>query len=92
MDALSWVLAIAGVASIIFLVAVCAVAFVQVLRDKKLDSPSQAAWLLFIGFIPIAGAVGWFVIREHNIDREPRPMEPLTVPAAPSSESAVAGA
>ena len=66
-DAVSGVLPIAGVAAIVFLVAVIVVAFVQVLRDAKLDSLSQAAWLLFIAFIPIAGAVAWFVIREHNI-------------------------
>jgi hypothetical protein len=67
MDVLSWALAVVGVAAIGFLVAVIVVAFVQALRDTKLDSLSQAAWLLLIAFIPILGAVAWFVIHDHSL-------------------------
>ncbi len=66
MSVLAVAVAVLGGVAGAFLIAVMVVAFIQAFRDTKLDTITQAAWFLLIVFVPVVGAVAWFIVDEHR--------------------------
>jgi hypothetical protein len=54
---------IAWSAALIAVLAVTAIALMQVLRPRLLSASARTLWLLAVLFLPILGAIAWFVNR-----------------------------
>lgn len=51
---------------VLALLALAAIAIVQVLREPTLSGLGAALWLLVILALPVLGAVAWFVLRPRS--------------------------